>query len=147
MPINNSWIKAGALIAAIAVLLGGFNLQSFGDAIGGGATDAIDHQAEFVLAVIFHLLHALAIVIVGVLIVFRPSRILQATAWCFAIGILLFSGSTYLVSMTNLELSPLIKLAGTVLLVVAWIMLVEGACPGWNKTSTSEASSDSAKTN
>ena len=34
MPINNNWIKTGALLAAMAVVLGAFDIQQVGRQYG-----------------------------------------------------------------------------------------------------------------
>jgi len=130
MPINNSWIKAGALVAALAVTLG-----AFGEPWIPASTKNVN---DFQTAVFFQLAHALALVAVGILMVIRPGRLLKLTGWLFLVGVVLFSGSIYLSLLTTSPwISPWIlpfKMLGGAVLVVGWIFLVEGACPGWNKT-------------
>lgn len=127
MNINNNWIKTGALIAALAAALGAFDLQPNGES-------SILSGAEFTKAIIYQMVHGLAIVIVGTLMMLRPGRLLKTAGVCFLLGTMLFSGSTYLLLLTGVFWLAYLKLVGVVLLVLGWIMLVEGACPGWNKT-------------
>ena len=151
MPINNDWIKAGALIAALAVVVAGIDAETLVDLridFPSQATStthiedvSIDdasqsNQRSFQLAAFFQLAHALAIIAVGILLILQPGRLLKASAWCFLLGIILFSGSIYLSVLTLLPWLEFIKLTGVVFLVIGWILLVEGACPGWNQPST-----------
>lgn len=135
MPINNGWIKAGALLAALAVVLGGFDITTFIDL----KNDRQTYERAFDVAICFQLVHALAIVAVGILLVLRPGRLLRASGWCFLLGTILFSGSIYLSVFTAISWIAPIKLIGVVTLVIAWILLVEGACPGWNRAKKDDA--------
>ena len=137
MPINNGWIKAGALVAALAVVLGGFDITTFIDL----KNDRQTYERAFDVAICFQLVHALAIVAVGILLVLRPGRLLRASGWCFLLGTILFSGSIYLSVFTAISWIAPIKLIGVVTLVIAWILLVEGACPGWNRAKKDDAAS------
>lgn len=148
MPFNNNWIKIGSLIAALAVVLGGVDTKALiemrvADLAGATASVEIDQvstngagqseERDFDLATFFQLTHALAIVAIGILLMLRQSRLLKASAWCFMLGIALFSGTIYLSALTSIPWLELYKLIGVVSLVVGWILLVEGACPGWEK--------------
>ena len=135
MPINNGWIKAGALLAALAVVLGGFDITTFIDL----KNDRQTYERAFDVAICFQLVHALAIVAVGILLVLRPGRLLRASGWCFLLGTILYSGSIYLSVFTAISWIAPIKLIGVVTLVIAWILLVEGACPGWNRAKKDDA--------
>ena len=130
MPINNNWIKTGALLAAMAVVLGAFDIQEVGRQYG---VQAHLPDVDIGRAILFQLIHALAIVFVGMLMVIRPGRLLGMAGWSFLLGTLLFSGSLYLVSLTGILWILHLKLVGVAELVLGWILLVEVACPGWNK--------------
>ncbi len=49
----------------------------------------------------YQLVHALALVLVGVLIGRRPARLATVVGWCFTLGIVLFSGSLYVLTLTG----------------------------------------------
>ena len=140
MQINNNWIKIGALVAALAVVLGAFDFQAIAGHYnsGGPSQESLgpgrpsDSSVEFGKAILFQFVHALAIVIVGVLMVLRPGRLLKLSGLSFLLGTVMFSGSIYAVALTNILWLQHFKLVGVVLLVAGWILLVEGACPGWN---------------
>ena len=103
MPINNDWIKAGALIAALAVVVGGIDAETLVDLridfptlttnetkIERVSTEdaSQSNQRSFQLAAFFQLAHALAIIAVGILLILQPGRLLKASAWCFLLGII-----------------------------------------------------------
>jgi len=58
---------------------------------------------------------------------------LSITGFCFLTGVILFSGAAYLSVFVDYAWLQYLKLAGITTLVGAWILLVEAACPGWNK--------------
>ena len=95
MPINNNWIKIGALVAALAVVLGGLDWHQFAPANSGQCSteQATAAQAAAInKAAYFQFIHALAIILAGVIGVLRPSRMLWVTGFFFLLGIILFSG-------------------------------------------------------
>ena len=136
MPINNNWIKIGALVAALAVVLGGLDWHQHVTASSGqfSTEQAAAEQAAINKAAYFQLIHALAIILVGVLGVLRPSRMVSATGFLFLLGIILFSGSTYLSVFVDDYWLEYVRLTGVFTLVGAWILLVEAGCPGWNQS-------------
>ena len=66
----------------------------------------------------YHLIHALALCIVGVLP--RPPRLAGAL---FALGILLFSGSLYLLVLLDLPVLGAVTPLGGVAFIAAWVTL------------------------
>lgn len=136
MPINNNWIKIGALVAALAVVLGGLDWHQFAPANSGQCSTeqaAAAQAAAINKAAYFQFIHALAIILVGVIGVLRPSRMLWVTGFFFLLGIILFSGSTYLSVFVDYYWLEYVRLAGVFTLVGSWILLVEAGCPGWNR--------------
>ena len=135
MPINNNWIKTGALVAALAVVLGGLDWHQY---VTASSAQHLTEQAAAVeaaainRAVYFQFMHALAIILVGFLGVLRPRRMVSVTGFFFLLGTILFSGSTYLSVFVDYYWLEYIKLADVFTLVGAWILLVETGCPGWN---------------
>jgi len=136
MQINNNWIKTGALVAALAVVLGGIEWHQFTTVTPERCPNdmTVTQQTATTIskAVYFQFVHAVAILLVGVIEVLRPNRLLSITGFCFLSGVILFSGSTYLSVFIDHDWLQYLKLAGIVTLVTAWILLVEAACPGWN---------------
>ncbi len=144
MRLNNNWMKAGALTAALGVVLGAFAP----DALSGYVTEkyagqtvlvlgqnipvAPKYMDDFRMAAIYQLIHALAIVSVGMLMMHRPRVMLRIAGWCFLAGVVCFSGSEYLRVLADQQWVRPVRLIGGLLLIGGWIAVVEGACPGDN---------------
>ena len=78
-------------------------------------------------AVQYHLLHALALVLTGVLGERHPRRAVTVAGIAFVVGIILFSGSLYLLAFgAPRMLGPLTPLGG-VAFVAGWLALATAA--------------------
>ncbi len=77
-------------------------------------------------AVKYQLVHALALLLVGVLNHLQGRAVFTVTATLFALGIALFSGSIYALSLDGPGwLGPITPLGGTAL-IAGWISLLAG---------------------
>ncbi|MOA49425.1 hypothetical protein D3C78_1723060 [compost metagenome] len=76
----------------------------------------------FHTGVLYQLVHALALLGVGVLALRWRSRLLTVAGGLFAGGILLFSGSLYLLTLSGLRVGPVTPLGG-VCLLAGWLCL------------------------
>ena len=89
-------LMAGAVAMFMAVALGAFGAHAL------KARLAPDMAAVWQTAVQYHAWHALALLATGVLLAQDPARSLLGTAgWLFVAGIVLFSGSLYLLALTG----------------------------------------------
>ena len=70
-------------------------------------------------AVFYHLIHGLAVWVLGYLASHR-----WKTALCFVLGVLFFSGSLYLLSLTNLSWLGAVAPIGGVFFLVGWGILI-----------------------
>lgn len=123
MPDTNNDLPQRLLIAA-AALLGLL-------AVVGGTFAAhvlpkyIDEQAmhTFEVAVRYHMYHALA-TLAAVWVYQRwPGRLPIAAGWLFVIGVLLFSGSLYLLVSTDMKWLGMITPLGGTSFIVGWLLL------------------------
>jgi uncharacterized membrane protein YgdD (TMEM256/DUF423 family) len=90
--MHNKYIVSGALLAAIAVILGAFAAHSL------KAILTVESLAVFETGVRYQMYHAFAILIVGILYKEKNSRNLLLAGKLFILGIILFSGSLYLLT-------------------------------------------------
>jgi uncharacterized membrane protein YgdD (TMEM256/DUF423 family) len=115
------FIPLGGLLAALAVGLG---------AIGAHALKPhlTPQQLEtFHTAVHYQMVHAIGLVLVGLLILHSPSRLFDFAGWAMLVGILLFSGCLYAWLATGLRLLVhLVPIGGTAF-IVGWLLLTIGA--------------------
>jgi uncharacterized membrane protein YgdD (TMEM256/DUF423 family) len=75
------------------------------------------------------MMHALALVLCGVLLRGADSRLLRIAGWCFGLGVLLFSGSLYWLALSGPDfLGPVTPLGG-VAFIAGWLALAVSALP------------------
>ena len=86
---------------------------------------------DFRTGVRYHMWHALAMFGTGLMMRGRSSRVLSAAAWCFAGGILLFSGALYVLIIGGPKFGGvtwgLVAPIGGTLQLVGWILLAIAA--------------------
>ena len=120
--MDRLFIRLGAVAGFVGVALGAFGAHAL------RARLSADHLAVFETGVRYHLLHALALVLVGVLIARRPARLTTAAGWCFALGIVLFSGSLYVLTLTGTTAVGMVTPIGGLCFLAGWacLALAEG---------------------
>src|SRR5580704_1483967 len=109
-----NWSAAGAILLAIAVMLGAFGAH--------GLRGRIDDYSMGVYerAVLYHFVHALGLLVVSMMPA-RPG--LNWVAWLLVAGIVLFSGSLYVLAITGVRTLGAITPFGGVAFIAAWVML------------------------
>ena len=104
---------------ALAVLIGAF---------GAHALKTILEQNEriptFETASKYHFYHTIVMVIIGVIALNNQSKYLAYSSWSFMFGILFFSGSLYILSLTNYKFLGAVAPIGGLLLLAGWILLL-----------------------
>ena len=112
-----NFIFIGSVLAAIAVLLG-----SFGAHVLKGVLDDYG-KSIFNTATLYHMFHTFAIIIIGILEQILPNQSLKIPGFLFFIGIILFSGSLYLLSITQIKWLGMITPIGGTCFLLGWIIL------------------------
>jgi len=111
--MRKTFLRIGSLFALLAVALGAFGAH------GLKAILDAEQLNTFEIGVRYQFYHALAIVAVGLLSYFRKVKMLYWAGWLFLIGVVLFSGSLYLLAIKDaFELSiswvgPITPIGGT----------------------------------
>lgn len=118
------------IVAMIGVGLGAFGSHILGERIGE------DALKTFQTGIQYHFIHALAMLIVAIVMgVWGESRRLAWAAWLFFAGIVMFSGSLYLLSTTGLKIFGPITPLGGVAFIAGWILLALSMGRGKRKDS------------
>ncbi len=108
---------AGAMLAATAVALGAF-------AAHGLQAHVDDEQVRiFEVGVQYHLFHALALLLTGVLLSRGSARTARWAGVLFLLGILLFSISLYLYVLTDIRSFLRVTPVGGIAFMVGWLIL------------------------
>jgi len=82
-----------------------------------------EYLAIFHTGVLYQLIHALAILGVAVLAAQLPGRLMTMAGWAFALGIVLFSGSLYVLTLTGISKLGIITPFGGLAFLVGWALL------------------------
>jgi len=112
-------IIIGSLLMAAGILLGAFAAHVLNAQFSNYAT-TLWHKASF-----YHLTHALALTGLGFYAQrsSTPSPAYARTGWLWLLGVLLFSGSLYLIALTGVSQLGLLAPVGGILMVAGWLQL------------------------
>lgn len=115
------FLLIAAVLGALGVLLGAFGAHALSDRLPPDLMDVWQTSVQY------HLWHALALLAVGLLLVQAPdSRWLSAAGWSFTAGILVFSGSLYLLALTGTRGLGAVTPFGGIALIAGWVMVAVG---------------------
>jgi len=114
-----NWSATGAVLLALAVILGAFGAH--------GLQNRLDDYSRGVYekAVFYHFLHAMGILVVAVLSRTGtfPQQATDAVCWCLLAGIVLFSGSLYALALTGNRGLGMVTPFGGLAFIVGWLLL------------------------
>ncbi len=113
-----TFLLLGCISAMVAVALGAFGAH----ALEGRLTP--EHIATWETAAQYHFYHSLGLLIVGLLgMHLTESARLRWAGWSMFTGILLFSGSLYVLSVSGISYLGAVTPFGGVAFLVAWLLL------------------------
>ncbi|EZH66167.1 membrane protein [Bacillaceae bacterium JMAK1] len=123
--MKNQWIATGAILAMLAVAIGAFGAHG----LEGSITDNM--LENYHTGVQYHMFHALGILVVGIIIgITGSSKLLQVSATLLFIGILIFSGSLYIMALTNMTWLGAVTPIGGVSFIIGWLCLTFATLKG-----------------
>lgn len=121
--MSRTFITLAALNGLLAVGFGAFGAHALKARLDDYA------MGVFSTATQYHFYHSLALLAVGILAIsFPASSLLRSSGVAFLLGILVFSGSLYLLSLTGARWLGAITPFGGVAFLVGWACL---ALAGW----------------
>jgi len=82
-----------------------------------------EYLAVFQTGVHYQMLHALALLALAALWQRLPGRLLRAAGVCFCVGILLFSGSLYALTLSGIGALGMITPVGGLMFLAGWLCL------------------------
>lgn len=112
------FIILGALNAFIAVALGAFGAH----ALTGKIPDK--YLGTWQTGVTYQMFHATGLMVIGVLFGKISGSLITWSGWLMFIGIILFSGSLYVLSVTQIKILGAITPLGGVSFLAAWVLLI-----------------------
>jgi uncharacterized membrane protein YgdD (TMEM256/DUF423 family) len=122
--IARLYVVLGAANGLLAVVLGAVGAHLLKGQIPITLMGAFETGAHY------HGLHALALVAAGLALAVWDSRWLRIAGAAFAVGMLLFSGSLYLMAATGVRWLGAVTPFGGAALIAGWLALALGAWKG-----------------
>ena len=123
------WIMIGAVSAALAIAAGAFGAHALRTRLDVRSFEIFETAAHY------HLIHALALVLVGVLVATGWDRAARAGVG-FVVGTVIFSGSLYALAISGVKVLGAITPIGGVGFIAGWLMLAHIA---WQRSRTAGA--------
>lgn len=115
------FLALGCINAMLVVLIGAFGAH------GLKARLTVENMAVFQTGVQYHLYHAVGLILLGLIALQIPiTPYLRWSGWLMLVGIVLFSGSLYALSITNIRWLGMITPFGGLAFIIAWLLLTIG---------------------
>ncbi len=117
--MKSLFLFLSAFLAMTAVAMGAFGAHALKNILSA------EMLAVYKTAVNYQMWHALGL---GIIAMFRQqnpcSVLLQWAGWLMFIGIMLFSGSLYLLALLNIKWLGMITPFGGVAFIIAWLLVL-----------------------
>jgi len=117
-------MTASALLA-LAVGIGAFGAHGLKSHLSNEMIQIYKTGVEY------HFYHALGLLLIGVLSISNPSGLLNWSAISLTAGIILFSGSLYILAITDIKWLGAITPLGGLCFIIGWVLLFVTI---WKKT-------------
>ncbi|MCH8162476.1 MAG: DUF423 domain-containing protein [Proteobacteria bacterium] len=115
------FLALGCINAMLVVLIGAFGAH------GLKARLTVENMAVFQTGVQYHFYHAVGLILLGLIALQIPiTPYLRWSGWLMLVGIILFSGSLYALSITNIRWLGMITPLGGTAFIIAWLLLTIG---------------------
>ncbi|MDJ0806524.1 MAG: DUF423 domain-containing protein [Gammaproteobacteria bacterium] len=109
-----TFLTIGALSGLLCVMLGAFGAHGLQNQLPA------DHLEWWHKAVDYQAIHSLALLATGLLALQSRSAFLTWSGWSFLFGILIFSGSLYLLALTGFRQLGLLTPLGGLAFICGW---------------------------
>lgn len=112
------WLSVAAFSGFLAVVFGAFGAHGLANRATPEELNAFEIGARY------HMYHALALLAVAWLATQGESTLVTAAGWAFVAGIVLFSGSLYVLGITGSRALVLVTPMGGVAFMIGWLCLL-----------------------
>lgn len=117
--MHKTFIMLAALLGAIAVGLGAFGAHAL-----KARLEAINRLDTFETAVKYQFWHVLALLFIGLAWERLPGKMLAWSGYSMVAGIIIFSGSLYILCLTNVPKWGAVTPIGGLALIAGWVLLL-----------------------
>jgi uncharacterized membrane protein YgdD (TMEM256/DUF423 family) len=119
--VDRTFLFIGALAGFTGVALGAFGAHAL------RARLSPDMLGVFETGVRYQMYHALAVIAIGLIMARNGGGLIVTAGWLFTAGIVLFSGSLYLLAFTGVTVLGVITPVGGLAFLLGWACLAVAA--------------------
>ena len=116
--MKNLFFIFGAGFSLLSVVFGAFGAHSLKDKLSKEMLDV------FEVAVRYQMYHGIGLIVVAWALSQWQNSLTTAAGWCFVAGILIFSGSLYILSLTGIRWLGAITPIGGLAFIAGWGCLI-----------------------
>ncbi len=112
-----NYFAIGALLGCATIIIGAFGAH--------GLKNILDEYSKsiFEKAILYQMFHTIAILLLGIIEKIVPNTNLYIPGLLFLLGIIIFSGSLYVLAITSIKWMGAITPIGGLLFIVGWIIV------------------------
>lgn len=122
--MERTWFAIGTALALLSVLSGAFAAHALEERLSADDLDTWQTAARY------HFMHALALVAVAYAAGRWGGALTTAAGWLFVAGVVLFSGSLYLLALSGPRLLGAVAPIGGLCFILGWACLLGVAVRG-----------------
>jgi uncharacterized membrane protein YgdD (TMEM256/DUF423 family) len=119
--MSKIFLILGSSFAGLAVAIGAFGAHALKSVL-----EATNRMETFETAVKYQFYHALALLVLGLLMQKFDHRMFTWAGYGFVAGIILFSGSLYILSLSGVTKWGAVTPLGGIAFLIGWITLIIG---------------------
>ena len=110
------YLMIGSISGCLVIIMGAFGAHAL--------NEILDDYSKSVYnkAVLYHMFHSIALLILGLINKIQPEIQLSIAGWSFLLGIILFSGSLYILAITGIKPLGMITPLGGILFIIGWVV-------------------------
>ncbi len=119
--MHKLFLISGSVLGGLAVLIGAFGAHALKDLL-----ESSGRSETFETAVKYQFYHALALLLLGIIMLNLKHTLFNLSGYSYMVGIIIFSGSLYILCLTGITKFGMITPIGGILLITGWILLALG---------------------
>ena len=119
--MHKFFLIIGSAFGGLAVMIGAFGAHALKNLL-----ESSSRVETFETAVKYQFYHALALILLGILMMSLKHNLFNYAGYSFVLGTIIFSGSLFILCLTGITKFGMITPIGGVFLIVGWALLLIG---------------------
>ena len=119
--MHKLFLITGSILGGLAVMIGAFGAHALKETL-----EANGRTETFETAVKYQFYHALALILLGTIMMNLKHSYLSYSGYSFIAGVIVFSGSLFLLCLTGITKFGMITPIGGLFLIAGWFFLTVG---------------------